>query len=338
MVDFHWPWLLVLLPLPLLAAVLPSAQKRDPALRVPFYRRVAHLKETQSGHGKRRWLQYSLLWIIWVAALLAAANPQWHGDPITHSSTGRDLLLAVDLSGSMQIEDMEYQGRPINRLDGLKIVVDDFVRNRRGDRLGLVLFGTGAYLHAPLTYDVDTVNTLLQEAEIGFAGPRTAIGDAIGLSVKHLRERPENNRVLILLTDGANNSGVLTPERAGYLAAQFNVKIHTIAFGAEEMVTQGLFGPRVINPSHDLDEEAMIAVAEQTGGRYFRARNLTELSEVHEELDRIEPIEFETQVFRPTRSLFHWPLTLAFGLSGLLAAGHWYRGRSAKTVGVEAAS
>ncbi|MDQ2075619.1 VWA domain-containing protein [Marinimicrobium sp. ABcell2] len=338
MLEFQWPWLLFLLPLPLLAAFLPSAQRQDPALRVPFYQRVAHLKETKAGKGTRRWFNYSLLWLIWAFALLAATNPQWYGDPITHSSSGRDLLLAVDLSGSMQIQDMEYQGQPIDRLQAVKIVVEDFVHSRQGDRLGLVLFGTGAYLHAPLTYDVQTVNTLLQETQIGFAGERTAIGDAIGLSVKRLRERPDNNRVLILLTDGANNSGVLTPERAAYLAAQHNVKIHTIAFGAEEMITPGIFGPRRINPSHDLDEEAMIAVAEQTGGRYFRARNLTELSEVHAELDRIEAIEFDTQVFRPTRSLFHWPLAFAFGLSGFLALGHWYRGRAVNLTRMEAAS
>lgn len=337
MIDFQWPWLLALLPLPLLTALLPSARRREPALRVPFYQRIARLENTQVRHQRRRWHQ-GVLWLIWVSALLAAANPQWHGDPISQSSTGRDLLLAIDLSGSMQIQDMVYQNQPIDRLQAVKLVVEDFIRNRQGDRLGLVLFGTEAYLHAPLTYDLQTVSTLLQESQIGFAGERTAIGDAIGLSVKRLRERPDNKRVLILLTDGASTAGVLTPQRAASLAAQYNVKIHTIAFGAEEMITEGIFGPRRVNPSHDLDEEAMIAVAEQTGGRYFRARDLSELSSVHAELDRIELIEFDTQVFRPTRSLFHWPLALAAALSALLAAGRYYAGRRAGANSREALS
>ena len=328
MVDFQWPWLLAFLPLPLLMAFLPSARRRDPALRVPFYQRVSRLGNTQTHHPRRR-LHQGVLWLIWASALLAAANPQWHGDPISQSSTGRDLLLAIDLSGSMQIQDMVYQNKPIDRLKAVQLVVDDFIRTRQGDRLGLVLFGSEAYLHAPLTYDVQTVSKLLQESQIGFAGERTAIGDAIGLAVKRLRERPDNKRVLILLTDGANNAGVLTPRRAASLAAQYNVKIHTIAFGAEEMITEGIFGPRRVNPSQDLDEDALIAVAEQTGGRYFRARDLSELSSIHAELDRIELIEFDTQVFRPTRSLFFWPLALAFGLSGLLAATRAYAGRRA---------
>lgn len=337
MIDFQWPWLLALLPLPLLAVLLPSSRRREPALRVPFYQRVARLENIQVRHQRRRWHQ-GMLWLIWASALLAAANPQWHGDPISQSSTGRDLLLAIDLSGSMQIQDMVYQNQPIDRLQAVKLVVEDFIRNRQGDRLGLVLFGTEAYLHAPLTYDLQTVSTLLQESQIGFAGERTAIGDAIGLSVKRLRERPDNKRVLILLTDGASTAGVLTPQRAASLAAQYNVKIHTIAFGAEEMITEGIFGPRRVNPSHDLDEEAMIAVAEQTGGRYFRARDLSELSSVHAELDRIELIEFDTQVFRPTRSLFHWPLALAAALSALLAAGRYYAGRRAGANSREALS
>lgn len=337
MVDFQWPWLLLLLPLPLLAALLPSARRREPALRVPFYQRIARLGSTQPRHQRRRLLQ-GVLWLIWIGVLLAAANPQWHGEPISQSSTGRDLLLAIDLSGSMQIQDMVYQDQPIDRLQAVKLVVDDFIRNRQGDRLGLVLFASEAYLHAPLTYDLQTVSTLLQESQIGFAGERTAIGDAIGLSVKRLRERPDNKRVLILLTDGANNAGVLTPQRAASLAAQYNVKIYTIAFGAEEMVTEGIFGPRRVNPSHDLDEDALIAVAEKTGGRYFRARDLSELSSVHAELDRLEMIEFDTQVFRPTRSLFYWPLGLALGLSAILALGRAYTGRRANAASQEALS
>jgi len=319
MLELHWPWLLWLLPLPLLMSLLPSEPSRDGALRVPFFSRVRDLETQRQTGSSHRLITPLLLWLIWAASLLAAAQPHYVGDPISLPSSGRDLLVAVDISGSMEIQDMQYRNEPINRLQAVKLVVGDFVRERQTDRLGLVLFGSRAYLQAPLTYDRQTVDTLLQEAQIGFAGEKTAIGDAIGLSVKRLRDRPEASRVLILLTDGANNAGALTPDRAAYLAEQNDVKIYTIGFGAEEMIRETIFGQRRVNPSRDLDEDTMRAIAAQTGGQYFRARNLEELQEVHETLNRLEPIEQDDETFRPSRSLFHWPLGLAFGLSLLLA-------------------
>ena len=319
MLELHWPWLLWLLPLPLLMSLLPAEPSRDGALRVPFFSRVRDLETQRRTGASNRLITPLLLWLIWGASLLAAAQPHYLGDPISLHSSGRDLLIAVDISGSMEIQDMQYRGEAINRLQAVKLVVGDFVRERQTDRLGLVLFGTRAYLQAPLTYDRQTVDTLLQEAQIGFAGEKTAIGDAIGLSVKRLRDRPEASRVVILLTDGANNAGALTPDRAAYLAEQNNVKIYTIGFGAEEMIRETIFGQRRVNPSRDLDEDTMRAIAAQTGGQYFRARNLEELQEVHETLNRLEPIEQDDETFRPSRNLFHWPLGLAFGLSLLLA-------------------
>lgn len=335
MLELHWPWLLWLLPLPLLMSLLPSEPSRDGALRVPFFNRVRDL-ETQRQTGSSHRLITPLLWLIWGASLLAAAQPRYVGEPISLPSSGRDLLVAVDISGSMEIQDMQYRNEPINRLQAVKLVVGDFVRERKTDRLGLVLFGSRAYLQAPLTYDRQTVNTLLQEAQIGFAGEKTAIGDAIGLSVKRLRDRPEASRVLILLTDGANNAGALSPERAAYLAEQNDVKIYTIGFGAEEMIRETIFGQRRVNPSRDLDEDTMRAIAAQTGGQYFRARNLEELQQVHETLNRLEPIEQEDETFRPSRNLFHWPLALAFGLSLLLALMRLISGwRSGSNKGVK---
>jgi len=326
MLDLQWPWLLALLPLPLFVYLLPRTQNRDDAVRVPFFQRVRQLSDGRQGRGARRWLQSLCLWLIWSATLLAASHPQWLGDPISMPTSGRDMLLAIDLSGSMEIEDMEFNGQPIDRLEALKLVVDGFIEQRQGDRMGLVLFGSQAYLHAPLTRDLNTVRQMLQETEIGFAGQRTAIGDAIGLSVKRLRDRDEEQRVIILLTDGANNSGELTPQRAAYLAQQHDITIHTIGFGAEEMVTQTIFGERTINPTHDLDEDAMREVAAQTGGQYFRARNIEELAQVHAALDQLEPIDYDDQTYRPVRSLYHWPLAVAFVLSGLLTLGRaWSR-------------
>lgn len=321
MLELQWPWLLALLPLPLFVYLLPPEPSRDDAVRVPFFQRVRQLSDGRQRGRARSWLQALCLWLIWSASLLAASHPQWLGDPISLPSSGRDMLLAIDLSGSMEIEDMELNGQPLNRLEAIKLVVDDFIEQRQGDRMGLVLFGNQAYLHAPLTRDLNTVRQLLQETEIGFAGQRTAIGDAIGLSVKRLRERDEDQKVIILLTDGANNSGELTPQRAAYLAEQHDITIHTIGFGAEEMVTQTIFGERRVNPTRDLDEGAMREVAAQTGGQYFRARNLEELAQVHQTLDRLEPIDYDDETYRPVRSLFHWPLAVAFVLSGLLALG-----------------
>ena len=334
MLELHWPWLLWLLPLPLLMSLLPAEPSRDGALRVPFFSRVRDLETQRQTGASNRLITPLLLWLIWGASLLAAAQPRYLGEPISLPSSGRDLLVAVDISGSMEIQDMQYRGEAINRLQGVKRVVGDFVRERQTDRLGLVLFGTRAYLQAPLTYDRQTVGTLLQEAQIGFAGEKTAIGDAIGLSVKRLRDRPEASRVLILLTDGANNAGALTPDRAAYLAEQNDVKIYTIGFGAEEMIRETIFGQRRVNPSRDLDEDTMRAIAAQTGGQYFRARNLEELQEVHETLNWLEPIEQDDQTFRPSRNLFHWPLGFAFGLSLLLALARlisaWRSGAQSK--------
>ena len=332
MLELHWPWLLLLLPLPLLMRFVPEAPSHEAALRVPFFSRLKQLRDGERQRSGARWLTALCLWLIWSATLLAATDPRWVGEPVTLPSSGRDLLLAVDISGSMEIEDMNYRGQPINRLQAVKAVVGDFVQERQSDRLGLVLFGTRAYLQAPLTYDRQTVFTLLHEAQIGFAGEKTAIGDAIGLSVKRLRDRPEASRVLILLTDGSSNAGELTPQRAAYLAEQHDVKIYTIGFGADEMVTQTIFGQRTVNPSRDLDEATLKEVAAQTGGRYFRARSLAELDEVHTMLNELEPIEYDAETFRPTRSLFYWPLGIALLLSGLLAAGRAFGpGRSEST-------
>jgi Ca-activated chloride channel family protein len=199
-------------------------------------------------------------------------------------------------------------------------VVGDFVVKREGDRLGLILFGEKAYMQTPLTFDRKTMQTLLNEAQIGFAGNNgTAIGDAIGLAVKRLQDRPENHRVVILLTDGANNAGELDPLEAAELARRTRVKIYTIGMGAEVQETWGLFGRKVSNPSADLDEASLTSIAETTGGQFFRARDPQELAAIYEQLNRLEPIDQEAETIRPIATLFHWPLAAAFVLSLFLA-------------------
>ena len=323
MLELQWPWVLAALPVAVLCYFfLPANKREDAALLVPFYDTLAGLDSApQAAAGNR--LALWLLALIWLACVLAAARPQWIGDPVALPASGRDLLLAVDISGSMETRDMVVGGQQVDRLTVVKRVVGEFVKRRESDRLGLVLFGTRAYLQAPLTFDRSTVNRLLQEAQLGFAGEKTAIGDAIGLSIKRLRERPASSRVLILLTDGANTAGEVTPLRAAELAQQAQVKIYTVGIGADEMVTPGLFGgsfgARRVNPSIDLDEDSLRRIAEQTGGRYFRARDPAQLLEIYRLLEQLEPIEQDREVFRPTRALFYWPLGLALLLSFVLA-------------------
>lgn len=320
MFEMQWPYFLLLAPLPLAMKFIPAKKRIEAALRVPFYQHASQLEQNNRLSIGKRPAKLFALWTMWLCCVFAATDPQWVGEPMSMPSSGRDLLMAVDISGSMEQTDMALNGRRITRLMAVKKVIGDFVTRRNTDRLGLILFGAQAYLQAPLTYDRQTVNELLQEAQIGFAGRETAIGDAIALAVKRLRDRPATSRVLVLLTDGANTAGVLAPDKATELAQKANIKIYTIAFGAETMEVPGLFGSRTINPSRDLDEPTMVAIAEKTGGKYFRARNLEELDQIHRELDKLEPIEMEAETFRPVQTLFYWPLGIAFILSLMMAA------------------
>ncbi len=328
MFEMQWPYLLLLAPLPLAMKFIAPKKRVEAALRVPFYQHASQLEQRNRLSIGKRPAKLFALWAMWLSCLFAATNPQWVGEPMSMPSSGRDLLMAVDISGSMEQTDMVLNGYRITRLMAVKKVIGDFVTRRNTDRLGLILFGAQAYLQAPLTYDRQTVNELLQEAQIGFAGRETAIGDAIALAVKRLRDRPDSSRVLVLLTDGANTAGVLTPDKATELAQKADIKIYTIAFGAESMEVPGLFGSRTINPSRDLDEPTMIAIAEKTGGKYFRARNLEELDQIHRELDKLEPIEIEAETFRPVQTLFYWPLGFALLLSLAMALIHVWPGRT----------
>jgi Ca-activated chloride channel homolog len=208
---------------------------------------------------------------------------------------------------------------PVNRLTVVKQVASEFIQRRRGDRVGLILFGSRAYQQTPLTFDTETTAQLLMEAEIGLAGRETAIGDAIGLSVKRLREDASAERVLILLTDGANTSGEVQPLQAAEFAARENLTIYTVGVGADEMMVQDFFGTRTVNPSADLDEDTLRAIAERTNGAYFRARDAQALAEIYERLDELEPVESDQESIRPVDEWFYWPLSLAFLLAMVVA-------------------
>lgn len=321
MIRFEWLWVFLALPLPLVVRWLapPRPADRDAALRTPFLEDFDGVAGARS-EALSSWWALALAALAWACLVTAAARPLWIGEPVELPASGRDLMLAVDLSGSMRAADFQLNGRAVDRLTATKAVAGEFIGRREGDRLGLILFGENAYLQTPLTFDRETVRTLLDESVIGLAGRKTAIGDAIGLAVKRLRENAGSSRVLILLTDGANTAGEIAPARAASLAAAAGLKIYTIGVGADQVLVPSLFGQRTVNPSQDLDEETLKAIASETGGRYFRARNTAELEKIYRLLDQLEPVEVDALSFRPTVSLFHWPLMLAVAFTVLLIA------------------
>jgi len=320
MFEFAWPWIFALLPLPwLLRIVLPAADSGEPALKVSFLSDLEGLARRRARSNLPNWRQQAPFVLLWLLLLTAAARPQWLGEPLPIAASGRDLLVAVDVSGSMDFPDMEWHDEEVSRLTLVQLLLGDFLESREGDRVGLILFGSQAYLQAPLTFDRHTVRVWLDEARIGIAGKNTAIGDAIGLALKRLRLRPAHSRVLILVTDGANNGGEIDPLTAARLAAREGVKIYPIGIGAdpEESGTPGFLG---VNPSLDLDEPSLKAIAEATGGQYFRARDGKELQTIKDTLDQLEPVAQQPTQARPEQALYQWPLALALLLSMLLAA------------------
>ena len=326
MIHFEWPWMFMLLVLPLVPRYLmrPAPAAEEAALRVPSIGPFALGGDGQRIAARRRRWPAWLALAAWLLLVGAAARPVWLGPPIDLPVSGRDLLLAVDLSGSMGTQDYTLNGRQVDRLTAVKSIAGQFIQRRVGDRLGLILFGLRAYVQTPLTFDRKTVDTLLQESAIGLAGNQTAIGDAIGLAVKELQRYPHSNKVLILLTDGANDAGQVDPRQAAKLAAKEGLTIYTIGIGADTMTVSTLFGMQQINPSQDLDEGTLRAIAKTTGGRYFRARDTSELNKIYGIINKLQPVDQDKQTFRPRRSLFFWPLALALVLAAPLA---WLAGR-----------
>jgi Ca-activated chloride channel family protein len=339
MLQLDWPLVLLLLPLPLvLYFVLPKKPiAQDAALQVPFLDDFKLSQPVGPQQQKTNWVTYLSL-LGWCFMVLAGSRPQWLGEPISVNISGRDLMMAVDLSESMRVKDFEVNGDFVDRLTATKVVMNEFIDNRKGDRLGLILFGTQAYLQSPMTFDTHTVNRLLQESAIGLAGENTAIGDAIGLALKRLTVSEQGNRqdghsqegngqqdntekttqVLILITDGANTAGAVSPMKAAQLAAEKSLKIYTIGIGADEMTRNTWFGEQKINPSTQLDEKTLRGIADVTGGRYFRARATKEMIEIYNLLDELEPVEQDKEEFRPNSALFHWPLALALCLGFII--------------------
>jgi len=317
MLSFDWPWLFCILPLPFIIwrFARPAETAQEAALYVPFYNEITTQSKNQLSKRNNFLLYLGIL--IWCLLVASAARPQWLGEPIVLPLTGRDILIAIDISGSMETPDFNVNGEQVTRLDMVKSTAGEFIKRREGDNLGLILFGSQAYLQTPLTFDRATVKTMLDDATIGLAGKDTAIGDAIGLAVKRLRKDNIEQRILVLLTDGANTSGEVDPLKAAELAATEKLKIYTIGIGADSMEVRNsfLFGKQTINPSKDLDEKTLQTIADSTGGQYFRARDTKGLSDIYKQLDKLEPQQTDSVYFRPTKTLYHWPLSLALLLS-----------------------
>jgi Ca-activated chloride channel family protein len=311
MFSFAMPWVLCLLPVPFLIRWLLANEKNtnQAALTLPFFDGIEQALSNKRPLSK---LKYGLLWLLWINLLLALAGPQMLGDKQLINREGRNIMLALDVSGSMQIDDMELNGQRVTRLAVVKQSAHEFVNKREGDRLSLILFGTNAHLQTPLTFDLKTVHHMIEDASIGLAGQTTSIGDAIGIAIKKLESAKGGEHVLILLTDGSNNSGVLTPMQAARIAKEKGIKIYTIGLGSTRMLVQNIFGLQAVNPSQDLDEDTLKAIAKETNGAFFRARDPKALNNIYATISQLEPVVDKANVYRPVKNYYVYPLALSF--------------------------
>jgi Ca-activated chloride channel family protein len=324
MTTFAWPWIVVLLPLPWLLWRWLRPVAPVQALHLPQPGMRLAQASARSARGAGAWL----LGLAWLCLLAAAARPQWIGPPQAQQRSGRALLLAVDLSGSMGTEDMNLAGQPVSRFGAVEAIASDFISRRRGDEMGLILFGSQAFLVTPLTFDLSAVRAQLEEATVGLAGTETAIGDAIAVAVKRLSALPQQARVLVLLTDGVNDAGSITPREAARAAKAAGVRIYTIGIGADQMRVQGFFGSQMVNPSADLDADMLTTIATETGGRFFRATDSSALADAYRAIDALEPMPQRGPALRPKRELFRWPLGAAIVLLLIAIVPRQFSGRA----------
>jgi Ca-activated chloride channel family protein len=304
--EFGTPWAFVLLPAPFIMWwLLPPYREQVEAVRVPFFEQMASaLGETPRRGGaqlRTNLLQRLLAPLVWLLLIVGLARPQFVEPPIEKIESARDLMLAVDLSGSMDTRDMfDPDGNRITRLDAVKLVLDDFIARRSADRIGVIVFGNQAFVQAPFTQDHVLVRTLLDQTEPRMAGPMTMLGDAIGLTIKAFEQSTARDRVLILLTDGNDTGSKVPPIKAAEIAAQSELTIYPVAVGDPTSVGEGA-----------MDLEALQDMADATGGQLFNAGNREELESVYRAIDDLTPEEIETTSYRPTRPLFFWPLGAA---------------------------
>lgn len=301
MFTLAYPWFLALLPAPWLVRwLLPAREESTTGLRVPFLDRIARATRQTPGTGavivQRDWLEKICLSLTWILVLTALARPQWLEPPITRTIPVRDLLLAVDLSGSMQTKDFtDANGKAVDRLTAVKQILDDFLSRRQGDRVGLIVFGNAPFVQAPFTQDLTVCRELLSEMQIGMAGPKTAMGDAIGLAISVFDRTNVPERVLIVLTDGNDTGSLVPPVKAAEIAKDKKIVLYTVAVGDPKAAGED-----------KLDEATLKQISEMTGGTYSHASNRAELEAIYKHLDQLPTQPAETITHRPRRDLFHW--------------------------------
>ena len=321
MVSFAWPWAFLLLPLPLL--VLWRSRNADAggdAVAVPPVLAQA-LGRVESRSSRAGMLQSVLLWLAWLALIAAVAQPSLVAGAAVRPASGRAMVVAIDLSSSMGRRDFVLDGRAVDRLTALKSVARAFIAARRGDRIGLVLFGDEAFAAAPVSYDLAAVSNALEESAIGMAGRATAIGDALGLAIVKLRDDPAPIKTVVLLSDGTNNSGQTEPEDAARLAATLGIRVLTIGLGSEKETSAG----DPIDPSADLDEATLQRIATASGGTFFRARTTEELAVVYGAIDAIESSAAEAPPVVPRLDIRNWLLLALAGLLAVMSLSRWRR-------------
>ena len=312
MFTLSCPWILLLLPLPLLIRLWPAHRQE---LKPLYVATLPHLS-LHGPHQRHSMLLLALL--AWGALLLALARPVWLSEPVPLEKPHRDLMLAIDLSDSMRTVDMLDNGRPVNRLSVVKRQLRQFVAQRAGDRIGLILFADHAYLMAPLTSDWQTLQSFIDELDFSMAGYLTSIGEAIGLSIKRFSDEGSRQKLLILLSDGRDTVGTISPIAAAKLAAKQQLRIYTIGLGSEVPIDDPL-ATSDINPAADLDEDTLKQIANETSGRYFRARDPESLAAIYQAIDELEPMETSQRFYQPRQELYPYPLLMALLLALLLA-------------------
>ena len=319
--SFIWPWMLAFLPVPWLIhrIIKPVNKQHSPLLAPQIIARIEeqlpaeNLVEANQSSSKIPFLAI----LLWFSLIIAATRPVLYLDATPFQMSGKEMILAVDLSGSMQKADMYLGGDEVNRLVAVKSVVSEFISRRKGDRMGLIVFGTQAFLQSPLTYDLDTVNILLNEAEIGMAGNNTAIGDAIGLTLKHLsKSKTGNSAILILLTDGSNTAGQVDPVDAAEKAKEMGLKIYTVGVGKVRSRT-GL--DMFMTNKSDMDIDTLTKISDLTGGQFFQANDTEQLGEIYQYINKLESVEHDIYSYRLRTEYYVWPLGFALIISLLLA-------------------
>lgn len=314
MFHFHWPWMLLLFPLPFLVRWLfPCSNKQKETIPEVFFPSLNRLKDAfqkSSSEQKSNRLFLTLLSLAWAFLILALMQPEKVDQFRQETNKGYDLMLAVDISGSMQAVDFSTASQIISRLEGTKEVVKKFVLGREGDRVGLIIFGEQAYLHTPLTTDTVSISRMLEDVAAGMAGNGTAIGDAIGIGVRALRSRPEGSRVLVLLTDGEDNASTIPPLEAAKLAKQYGIRIYTIGVGSNGPVPFPMNGTyRTVQVT--MDEQLLKEVAQMTGGQSFLATDKKALESIYNKINQLEKTESNQTLFLIREPFYSYPLALS---------------------------